>query len=223
MRKKAYGRILYVEPNDIVSSNGESIPLDNVSWNPEDLNMAVDLQVIVPRRSDFGSRNLNTGAKSTIEIWHEGLDDVGRYISFMQGADIKDKNRNLIGHELTTDYINASYTEVTSQGQSCKEALGIDSIDITFDQHFYPQVSIKFIDVRGYSLMMPTEEVYRLEHVDAGSDPKKMAEAIYKILQKKKWKVHYKVGDSLQKISTILKRILPDTIYERMLSKHYKV
>lgn len=169
MRKKAYGRILYVEPNDIVSSNGESIPLDNVSWNPEDLNMAVDLQVIVPRRSDFGSRNLNTGAKSTIEIWHEGLDDVGRYISFMQGADIKDKNRNLIGHELTTDYINASYTEVTSQGQSCKEALGIDSIDITFDQHFYPQVSIKFIDVRGYSLMMPTEEVYRLEHVDAGS------------------------------------------------------
>ena len=169
MRKKAYGRILYVEPNDIVGSNGESIPLDNVSWNPEDLNMAVDLQVIVPRRSDFGSRNLNTGAKSTIEIWHEGLDDVGRYISFMQGADIKDKNGNLIGHELTTDYINASYTEVTSQGQSCKEALGIDSIDITFDQHFYPQVSIKFIDVRGYSLMMPTEEVYRLEHVDAGS------------------------------------------------------
>src|SRR5699024_5060552 len=61
------------------------------------------------------------------------------------------------------------------------------------------------------------------EHVDAGSDPRQMAEAIYKILQKKKWKVHYKVGDSLQKISTILKRILPDTIYERMLSKHYKV
>jgi hypothetical protein len=169
MRKVSYGRIVYVEPNDIVASTGESVSLDNVSWNPEELNMAVDLQVIVPRRSDFGSRNSSSGKKSIVEIWAEGMDDLNRYISFMQGADIKDNNGNLVGHELTTDYINASYTEVTSQGQSCKEALGIDSIDITFDQHFYPQVNIKFIDVRGYSLMMPTEDVYRLEHVDAGS------------------------------------------------------
>lgn len=169
MRKVSYGRIVYVEPNDIVASTSESVSLDNVSWNPEELNMAVDLQVIVPRRSDFGSRNSSSGKKSIVEIWTEGMDDLNRYISFMQGADIKDNNGNLVGHELTTDYINASYTEVTSQGQSCKEALGIDSIDITFDQHFYPQVNIKFIDVRGYSLMMPTEEVYRLEHVDAGS------------------------------------------------------
>lgn len=169
MRKVSYGRIVYVEPNDIVASTGESVSLDNVSWNPEELNMAVDLQVIVPRRSDFGSRNSSSGKKSIVEIWTEGMDDLNRYISFMQGADVKDNNGNLVGRELTTDYINASYTEVTSQGQSCKEALGIDSIDITFDQHFYPQVNIKFIDVRGYSLMMPTEEVYRLEHVDAGS------------------------------------------------------
>lgn len=61
------------------------------------------------------------------------------------------------------------------------------------------------------------------EHVDKGNDPKQMAEAVYKILQKKKLKIHYKVGDSLQKLSTILKRILPGTVYEKMLAKHYKV
>lgn len=60
-------------------------------------------------------------------------------------------------------------------------------------------------------------------HVDDGSDPKQMAEAVYKILQKRKLKVHYKVGDSLQKLSTILKGILPDTIYEKMLRRHYKI
>lgn len=169
MRKVSYGRVVYIEPNDIVASTSESFFLDNVSWNPEELNMAVDLQVIVPRRSDFGSRSSSSGRKSIVELWNEGMDDINRYISFMQGTDIKDANGNLVGHELTTDYINASYTEITSQKQSCKEALGIDSIDITFDQHFYPQVTIKFIDVRGYSLMMPTEEVYRMEHVDDGS------------------------------------------------------
>lgn len=61
------------------------------------------------------------------------------------------------------------------------------------------------------------------EHVDKGGDPKQMAEAVYKILQKKKLKVHYKVGDRLQKISTILKGILPASMYEKMLKKHYKV
>lgn len=61
------------------------------------------------------------------------------------------------------------------------------------------------------------------EHVEDGNDPRQMAESVYKILQKKKWKVHYKVGSPLQKFSTILKRILPDTVYEKMLKNHYKV
>jgi len=61
------------------------------------------------------------------------------------------------------------------------------------------------------------------EHVDDGSDPTLMATSVYKILQKRKLKVHYKVGSPLQKLSTVLKRILPDTVYEKMLSRHYKL
>lgn len=59
------------------------------------------------------------------------------------------------------------------------------------------------------------------EHVDAGNDPQQMAEAIYKIIQDKNPRIHYKVGAFMQKFSIVLKRVLPDTLYEKMLMKHY--
>jgi NAD(P)-dependent dehydrogenase (short-subunit alcohol dehydrogenase family) len=61
------------------------------------------------------------------------------------------------------------------------------------------------------------------EHVDAGSNPNEMAEAIYKIMLSKKPNVHYKVGAFMQKFSIVLKRVLPDTVYEKMLMNHYKL
>ena len=61
------------------------------------------------------------------------------------------------------------------------------------------------------------------EHVNAGGDPMKMAIAIYKIIQNPNPKIHYKIGTSLQKFSIVLKRILPDRTYEKMLLKHYKL
>jgi len=60
-------------------------------------------------------------------------------------------------------------------------------------------------------------------HVDSGSDPIEMAKAIYKIMNTPKPKIHYKVGDFIQKFSILLKKILPDTIYEKMLMNHYKL
>lgn len=60
-------------------------------------------------------------------------------------------------------------------------------------------------------------------HVDSGSNPNEMAEAIFAIIKTDKPKVHYKVGAFLQKFSIVLKRILPDTMYEKMLMNHYKL
>ncbi|MEP3836014.1 MAG: SDR family oxidoreductase [Algibacter sp.] len=60
-------------------------------------------------------------------------------------------------------------------------------------------------------------------HVDNGSDPDIMAKAIYKIITNPNPKVHYKVGEFLQKFSIVLKRILPDKVYEKMLMNHYKL
>lgn len=61
------------------------------------------------------------------------------------------------------------------------------------------------------------------EHVDSGSNPLQMAEAVYKIIQTPSPKIHYKVGSFTQKFSVVLKRILPDKIYERLLMNHYKL
>lgn len=60
-------------------------------------------------------------------------------------------------------------------------------------------------------------------HVNSGSDPIQMAEVVAKIINTKQPKIHYKVGAPLQKFSIILKRILPDKIYEKMLMNHYKL
>lgn len=61
------------------------------------------------------------------------------------------------------------------------------------------------------------------EHVDSGSDPLMMARVVYKIINAKKPKVHYKVGEFMQKLSIFLKRILPDKVYEKLLLNHYKL
>ena len=50
-----------------------------------------------------------------------------------------------------------------------------------------------------------------------------MAKAVYKIINTKKPKIHYKVGDFMQKFSIVLKRMLPDRIYEKLLMNHYKL
>jgi NAD(P)-dependent dehydrogenase (short-subunit alcohol dehydrogenase family) len=61
------------------------------------------------------------------------------------------------------------------------------------------------------------------EHVEKGEDPLQMAKMVYKIIQSKNPRIHYKVGAFLQKFSIVLKRILPDKMYERMLLNHYKL
>ena len=61
------------------------------------------------------------------------------------------------------------------------------------------------------------------EHVDAGLDPHLMAKVIHKIINTKNPKGHYKVGTFLQKFSIVLKRLLPDKMYENMLMTHYKL
>lgn len=59
------------------------------------------------------------------------------------------------------------------------------------------------------------------EHVDNGGDPLEMAKVVHKIIETENPRIHYKVGSRLQKFSIVLKRVLPDKVYENMLLKHY--
>lgn len=58
-------------------------------------------------------------------------------------------------------------------------------------------------------------------HVDSGKDPVLMAEKIHKIIKSSNPKIHYKVGEFMQKFSIVLKRLLPDRIYEKLIMRHY--
>ena len=59
------------------------------------------------------------------------------------------------------------------------------------------------------------------QHVDSGKDPILIAEQILKIIKDPNPKLHYKVGELIQKFSIVLKRILPDRLYEKLIMKHY--
>jgi NAD(P)-dependent dehydrogenase (short-subunit alcohol dehydrogenase family) len=72
---------------------------------------------------------------------------------------------------------------------------------------------------RAYGSILKTMDA----HVDSGSNPNEMAEAVFQIIQDNNPRIHYKVGAFMQKFSIVLKRILPDTVYEKMLMNHYKL
>jgi len=79
--------------------------------------------------------------------------------------------------------------------------------------------------IKGSAYEIPYGNTLKMmdAHVDDGSNPNEMAEAIYAIIQNPKPRIHYKVGIFMQKISIVLKRILPDKVYEKMLMNHYKL
>ncbi|MEM9001770.1 MAG: SDR family oxidoreductase [Bacteroidota bacterium] len=60
-------------------------------------------------------------------------------------------------------------------------------------------------------------------HVDSGENPVLVAHKVYRIIQKTHPAVHYPVGVFMQRLSLVLKRILPDKVYERLLLNHYKL
>ncbi|MFP2997601.1 SDR family oxidoreductase [Spongiivirga sp. MCCC 1A20706] len=75
----------------------------------------------------------------------------------------------------------------------------------------------------------PYKETYGMSlkemdaHVDQGGDPNDVAKQVYKIILTKKPRIHYKVGAFMQKFSIVLKRALPDKVYEKLLVNHYKL
>jgi NAD(P)-dependent dehydrogenase (short-subunit alcohol dehydrogenase family) len=61
------------------------------------------------------------------------------------------------------------------------------------------------------------------EHVDKGIDPKEIAQQLETLIHNPNPKVRYKVGAPLQKLSGILKSLLPSRIFEKLLMNHYKL
>ena len=159
------GRIVYFEPNEIFGLKEVSgveydrntayvrdAVGDNVTLRNEDLTMSVDLQVIIPDRT---------------KVYHSGMDSIvsdsqtNKWASIMGGSPIKVERNGQTYYELTTNYTEATYSEVRMDGYSQREMLNIRSISIGFGAYFYPEVTMTMVDVRGFALMMPSEDLFR--------------------------------------------------------------
>ena len=60
-------------------------------------------------------------------------------------------------------------------------------------------------------------------HVSEGIDPQQIALKIEALVHEKNPQVRYKIGAPLQKLSGILKSLLPSRIFEKLLMNHYKL
>jgi short-subunit dehydrogenase len=60
-------------------------------------------------------------------------------------------------------------------------------------------------------------------HVNDGGDPIQIAKKIYKVINKKNPKIHYKVGSFIEEFSIVLKQVLPNKLYEYLIMKYYNM
>ncbi|MBD3581184.1 SDR family oxidoreductase [Flavobacterium selenitireducens] len=100
----------------------------------------------------------------------------------------------------------------------CNLAPGEFATDIA-SRRYYTELSpaSAYAEVYGRTLELINQQV------SGGDDPVMVAYEIEKIINTPDPKIHYKVGPFLSKFSIVLKRILPDKTYEKMLMKHYRL
>ena len=148
--------INYIEPNLIHSIEGDDGTFYETTPNMEDYCVVVNLGVTIQgKRYAVGDMEGGNRVIMSFNV-SEGT------VNFMQGTKIYYDTQAQSGdyiNSLTTDYADMSPKEyLTSKGKTTTtELFGIESIDINYDNYYVPQVTVRFVDVRGMSLFMPEE------------------------------------------------------------------
>lgn len=137
MENDSGNRICYVDPND-VRGNINGVPL-----TPDYTDFSIWCNLIVERSTRVKNQEDRVDTTDTFGIsWDLSNANVGSpYASFFTGKPYNDYRF------LTTDYTNIDYNEI--KNRNIIEGLQIESIDIGFTNYQTPQVTIKFIDIRG--------------------------------------------------------------------------
>lgn len=126
------GRVLWLDPNYA----------KNAIINPEDLSIKVEFSSYRKGRSIIfkGQEAVNTGGNEAT-------------VGFIEGSRVNNESKQ---PSLTTRYNDSISLEIMNndnQKIDDYESLGIESIDIEFDTANTPLIKIKFIDVRGNSIL----------------------------------------------------------------------
>lgn len=151
----------YVEPNLVHNLIGTDGNMYEIVPPQEDYCVVVNIGVTVE-----GKRYMVQPTKDGnryVMTWNatEGT------VNFMQGTKMYYEGDNATNGEyinsLTTNYADITPRDyINSNGKvNTSEMFGIESIDINYDNYYVPQVTVKFIDIRGMSLFMPEEYRHR--------------------------------------------------------------
>lgn len=135
------GRIHYFDPNVVSFENHEGTNSDSISYPLEDYSMAIDLLVRVYNRYSCGFGEVTNEFKDYRYSTNDGS------LSFLGGTD----------GFLTTNFTDISLTQPEGNTTEC---LGIESINIEYQTYLHPVVNIRFVDVRGGTVMQPVENNY---------------------------------------------------------------
>ena len=92
---------------------------------------------------------------------------------------------------------------------------------------FKTDIALRRIDSKSNNLSYYTDDYSKSlksanKHVENASNPDLVSKLIYKIINTKNPKIHYKVGQFIQKFSIVLKNILSDRLYEKILLYYSK-
>lgn len=148
---KEIGRLRYFEPSRVSNENNYGLPDDFIAYPYEDYSMAIDLSIEVHNRYSCGF------GKEDGQINTYNYSSENGTVSFLGGSkygNTDDKQKS--------NYLTVNYTDISMQNpeKNTSECLGIESINITYDSWFYPQVTIKFVDIRGGTVFQPNEKDY---------------------------------------------------------------
>ena len=130
---KNTGRVQYIEPTNLFEQREGSYS-DGINYPYEDYCMAVELTIENSNRYSCGFGKYNGETSKKIFSTKNGS------ISFLGGSK---------GYEGEDSYLTINYTDISmiSPENNTSECLGIESISISYNSWFYPQVVIKFVDV----------------------------------------------------------------------------
>ena len=143
------GRLRYVEPTNLSNGTKNGTLSDFIQYPYEDYSMAVDLSIRMTNRYSCGLGDTNGEYEDLSYSSEKGT------LSFLGGTKVG-KNSSEQGF-LTTNYTDIKMTKGDGYTSEC---LGIESIQIQYNSWMYPQVTIRFVDVRGATVMHPAEEGY---------------------------------------------------------------
>ena len=133
-------RIRYVEPNDIYGD------INGVPITPDYTDYCIWCNLIVEKFSRIKNGSSGTSessnSKTYVYSWDATRADGTHWVSFMTGRqDGPDYNY------MTTDYTEIDFNEV--KDRNFIEGLGIESVTITMNNYYVPEITINFVDVRG--------------------------------------------------------------------------